>query len=266
VACEKPLCLTVVEADQLIAEAAAAGRALTVHQNRRWDPDFVAIRRAVDAGLLGALFNVETFVGGFAHPCRTWHSDASVSGGAAYDWGSHHIDWVLQLLGAAPRAVQAVGHKRVWHDVTNLDQVRVRMQWADGREAEFFQSDIAAVRRPKFYVQGTSGTLVGTYRTITLERIEPGRGYVATQAHHAEAPAELLLARYEGGAAISETRLPPAPEQPFAFHQNLADHLHLGEPLAVTAASVRQVVAVLEAAQRSSDQGGVPVPLVEPAS
>jgi hypothetical protein len=140
------------------------------------------------------------------------------------------------------------------------------MQWADGREAEFLQSDIAAVRRPKFYVQGTAGTLVGTYRTITLERIEPGRGYVATQAHHAEAPAELTLARYEGGAAISETRLPPAAEQPFAFHQNLADHLHLGEPLAVTAASVRQVVAVLEAAQRSSDEGGVPVPLAEPAS
>jgi len=261
VACEKPLCLTVAEADRLITEAAAGGRVLTVHQNRRWDPDFLAIRRAVDAGLLGDLFNVETFVGGFAHPCRTWHSDTAVSGGAAYDWGSHHVDWVLQLFGEAPRVVQAQGHKRVWHDVTNLDQIRVRMQWADGREAEFLQSDIAAVRRPKFYVQGTAGTLVGTYRTVTLERIEPGRGYVATEAHHAEAPAELVLARYESGSGISETRLPPAGGQGFPFHQNLADHLHLGEPLAVTPASVRQVVAVLEAAQRSSLQGGVPVVL-----
>src|SRR5262245_33626823 len=259
VACEKPLCLTVAEADQLIAEAAAGGRVLTVHQNRRWDPDFVAIRRAVDAGHLGALFNVETFVGGFAHPCRTWHSDASVSGGAAFDWGSHHVDWILQLLGEPPRLVQAHGHKRVWHDVTNADQIRVRMQWADGREAEFLHSDIAAVRRPKFYVQGTAGTLVGRYRTVTLERIEPGRGYVATEAHHAEAPAELVLARYESGSGISETRLPTAPEQPFAFHQNLADHLHLGEPLAVTPASVRQVIAVLEAAQRSSDMQGAAV-------
>src|SRR5262249_11260931 len=99
VACEKPLCLTAAEADQLIAEAGSGGGALTVHQTRRWAPDFLAIRRAVDAGLLGALFNVETFVGGFAHPCRTWHSDAAVSGGAAYDWGSHHIDWILQLIG-----------------------------------------------------------------------------------------------------------------------------------------------------------------------
>ncbi len=261
VACEKPLCLTVAEADQIIGTATASRRMLTVHQNRRWDPDFVALRRAVNAGLLGEIFNVETFVGGYAHPCRTWHSDTAVSGGAGYDWGSHHVDWVLQLLGGVPRLVQAHGHKRVWHDVTNHDQIRVRMTWSDGREAEFLQSDIAAVRRPKFYVQGTAGTLVGTYRTITLEAIEPGRGYVATQAHHAEAPAELVLARYESGYGISETRLPPALEQPYAFHRNLADHLHLGEPLAVTPASVRRVIAVLEAAQRSSTRGGAAVAL-----
>src|SRR5438132_1604301 len=258
VACEKPLCLTVAEADQIIATAAASRRMLTVHQNRRWDSDFVALRRAVGAGLLGEIFNVETFVGGYAHPCRTWHSDTAVSGGAGYDWGSHHVDWVLQLLTGTPRVVQAHGHKRVWHDVTNHDQIRVRMTWPDGREAEFLQSDIAAVRRPKFYVQGTAGTLVGTYRTITLEAIEPGRGYVATQAHHAEAPADLVLARYESGYGISETRLPPAVEQPFAFHRNLADHLHLGEPLAITPASVRRVIGVLEAAQRSSTRGGAP--------
>jgi predicted dehydrogenase len=259
VVCEKPLCLTVAEADQIIQTARTSQRMLTVHQNRRWDPDFVAVKRAVSAGLLGEVFNVETFVGSYAHPCRTWHSDTEVSGGAGYDWGSHHVDWVLQLLGGVPRLVQAHGHKRVWHDVTNLDQIRIRMTWADGREAEFLQSDIAAVRRPKFYVQGTAGTLVGSYRTITLEHIEPGHGYVATEAHHAEAPAELLLARYESGYGISETRLPPAVAQPFAFHRNLADHLHLGEPLAVTPASVRRVIAVLEAAQRSTLLGGGPV-------
>src|SRR5215831_2204593 len=259
VACEKPLCLTVSEADRLIEAASANDRVLTVYQNRRWDSDFVAVRRAVETGLLGEIFNVETFVGGYEHPCRTWHSDASVSGGAGYDWGSHHVDWVLLLLGGTPRLVQAHGHKRVWHDVTNLDQIRVRMTWPDGREAEFLQSDIAAVRRPKFYVQGTAGTLVGSYRTITLESIEPGRGYIAREAHHAEAPADLLLARYESGYGISETRLPGAPEQPFAFHRNLADHLHLGEPLAVTPASVRRVIAVLEAAQRSSEMRGAAV-------
>jgi predicted dehydrogenase len=257
VACEKPLCLTASQADELIATAASVDRVLTVHQNRRWDSDYLAVRRAVAAGLLGDVFNVETFVGGFEHPCRAWHSEVDVSGGAVYDWGSHHVDWILQLLDAGPPAkVTTFGHKRVWHDVTNLDQLRLHLAWDDGREAEFFQSDVAAVRRPKFYVQGTQGTLVGHYREVQLERMEAGRGYVSETAHHAEAPAALVVARYESGYGLTETRLPPAPEQRFAFHRNLADHLLLGEPLAVTASSVRDVVAVLEASQRSSDEGG----------
>jgi predicted dehydrogenase len=258
---EKPLCLAVADADALIAEATAGGRVLTVHQSRRWDQDFRAVRRAVQDGLLGEIFNMETFVGGFEHPCQAWHSEDSVSGGTVYDWGSHHVDWILQLFGTAPCSVTALGHKRVWRDVTNLDQLRVRMQWDDGREAEFLSSDIAAVRRPKFYVQGTEGTLAGHYRPVAFERLDPALGYVREAAHHAEAPADLVLARYESGAGVAETHLALPPVQPFAFHRNLADHLVLGDDLAVTPVSSRQVVAVLEAATRSAASKGAPVPV-----
>jgi predicted dehydrogenase len=263
VACEKPLCLTVEEADEMLATARAYERTLTVNQSRRWDVDFVAISRAVERGLLGELFNVETFVGGFEHPCRAWHSEISISGGTVFDWGSHHLDWMLLLMGSAPSIVEANGHKRVWHDVTNLDQLRVRLRWSDGREAEFVDSSVAAIRRPKFYLQGTAGTLAGWYRPMTFERLEPGVGYVADRAHHAEAPADLTLARYESGIGLSETRLPLAAPQPFAFHRNLADHLTLGEPVAVTADSIRQLVVLLEAAHRSSEQGGAAVSVTE---
>lgn len=261
VALEKPMCLSVAEADELIALAARHGRTLTVNQNRRWDPDYRAIRRVLAEGLLGELFSTETFVGGFEHPCRAWHSEESVSGGAVYDWGSHHLDWAVQLMGSPPATVSAYGHKRVWRDVTNLDQIRVHLQWADGREAEFVQSDVAAVRKPKFYLQGTAGTLVGHYRPVSFERIETGLGYVSETAHHAEAPVELTLVRYESGWGLTETRLPPLPPQRYAFHRNLADHLLRGEPLAVTPESVRPVIGVIEAAEQSARAGGTPVPL-----
>lgn len=261
VVCEKPLCFTPAEADHLISLAGTEGVTLTVHQNRRWDPDFLAVRRVVESGRLGELFNMETFVGGFEHPCRAWHSEVSISGGAIYDWGAHYLDWTLMLMGNDPVRVSATGHKRVWHDVTNEDQVRVRLGWADGREAEFVHSDVAAVRRPKLYLQGTSGTLVGHYRPVVTETIEPGVGYRSRVAHHAEAPAELTLATYESRSGLTEERVPlPAPAA-FPFHANLADHLLLGEPLAVPAGSVRNVVAVLDAAQRSLGSGGCVVEL-----
>lgn len=253
---EKPLCLTVADADRLCALADAQDRVLTVHQNRRWDADVLAIRRVVDRGLLGDLFNVETFVGSFEHPCRAWHSDVSVSGGAVYDWGAHHLDWMVLLLGGFPDTVQTTSHKRVWHDVTNADQIRVRLRWADGREAEFVDSMLAAVRRPKFYIQGTQGTLVGHYRPLRTEVVEPREGYLATDHHHAEAPADLLLARHEPGLGTTETTLALPPPPRHAFHRNLADHLLLCEPLAVTADHARRLVVLLEAAHRSGQTGG----------
>jgi hypothetical protein len=84
-------------------------------------------------------------------------------------------------------------------------------------------------------------------------------GYVAERKHHAEAPAELTLARYEGANGLSETRLPLSAPAAFPFHRNLADHLALGEPLAVTPDAVRRVVVLLEAAHRSTQRAGDPI-------
>ncbi|MGH9129719.1 MAG: Gfo/Idh/MocA family oxidoreductase [Acidimicrobiales bacterium] len=261
VALEKPMCLTSAEAETLMTLATKYHLTLTVNQNRRWDPDYRAAKAVLEAGLLGDLFSMETFVGSFEHPCRAWHSEESISGGAAYDWGSHYLDWSVQLMGGPPVVVTAHAHKRVWHDVTNADQVRVHLAWPDGREAVFVQSDVAAIRKPKLYLQGTSGTLAGHYRQLVTERIEPASGYIAEAAHHAEAPVELTLARYEPGRGLTETRLPPLPALPHPFHRNLADHLLLGEALAVTPESVSPVIAVLEAATASAASGGEPVRL-----
>ncbi len=249
---EKPMCLNSKDASQLILKAKAMDRLLSVNQNRRWDRDFRAIAKAVSNGKVGSLFNIETFVGGFEHPCRAWHSEESISGGAIFDWGSHHVDWITQLYGSAPSKVSATQHKRVWHDVTNVDQIRMHMLWDDGREAEFFQSDIAAIRKPKFFIQGTFGTIVGTYRPIVEETISLPFGYQEHEYHHAEAPAILRLSRYESETGLVEESIPLAKPQKFAFHKNIVDHLLLGEPLAVSPESAATTIAILEAAQKSS--------------
>ncbi len=258
---EKPMCLKTADADALIATAAANDRIISVHQSRRWDRDWLALRSTADSGAIGEVFNIETFVGGFEHPCRAWHSEESISGGAIYDWGSHHVDWIIQLYGSAPARVLCSTHTRVWHDTTNVDQLSLWMQWPDGREATFRQSDVAAVRRPKFYVQGTAGTLEGHYAPISSVAVVPGRGFVDETSHHAEAPVDLTVATYETGRGISETTVAPAPHPGWGFHRNLADHLLLGEPLAVRPEQSRDVVAVLEAGHASGAAGGLVIEL-----
>ena len=252
---EKPMCLTAADADLLLAEASAVQRTITVHQSRRWDGDYLALRRAIDAGTIGEVFNMETFVGSFEHPCRWWHSDEALSGGAVYDWGSHHIDWILQIFGGPPDSVRASSHKRVWRDVSNSDQIDVQMRWADGREARFIQSDVAAIRKPKFFVQGTAGTIAAHYRQVVLDELIAGRGHTPASWHHAEVPSTLRLARYEPGYGIVEMTLPPVATPRWPFHRALADHLLLGEPSPVPAEQSRDVVAVLERAHRSAACG-----------
>lgn len=253
---EKPMCLTLADAERLAALARERRLALTVHQSRRFDPDFLALEAIVRSGRLGEVFNVETFVGGFDHPCREWHSEIDVSGGAVYDWGSHHIDWILRLMGGPPERVIAANHTRVWLDTTNADQVSVWMRWDDGREATFRQSDLAAIRRPKFHVRGAAGTLEGHYRPVPFERIEPGRGHVSGESHHAEAPVDLVVVRHDPSLGLVEERVRPGPRPHWPFHANLADHLLLGEALVVPVAESVEVVRVLEAAHRSGTEGG----------
>ena len=253
---EKPMCLTTADADELIRTARDVDRMISVHQSRRWDTDWLAIRRLVGRGDLGEVFNIETFVGGFEHPCRAWHSEDSISGGAVYDWGSHHIDWIIQHYGTAPKKVLCAAHTRVWHDTTNVDQLSVWMQWADGREATFRQSDVCAIRRPKFHIEGTLGTLEGHYEPVRQDSVVAGRGFRADVSHHAERPVDLTLARYDGDHGLIESHIAPAPDPGWGFHRNLADHLLLGEPLAVRPEQSREVVSVLEAAHRSGANGG----------
>jgi predicted dehydrogenase len=256
VICEKPLALSRVETDAMLAAAEAHRVHLSCHQNRRWDQDYLAIRQAVESGLIGGLFYMETFVGGFSHPCGYWHSHAPVSGGTSYDWGGHYLDWIVSLMPGRVHSVRATGHKRVWHDVTNNDQERLQLRFADGREAEFMHSDIAAVRKPKWYLLGTQGAIIGSWRDVAAYEIDPVLYYHRRDIPPTEMTPELSLHRREPSGRIVARALAVAPRQDFGFHRNIADHLLTGEALAAPVEDSAHVVAVLEAAARSMARSG----------
>ena len=241
VVCEKPFAITTQAVDRMIDAAAGAPGVLTVYQSRRWDPDFIALQNTVKSGRIGDLFYMESFIGGFSHPCDYWHSHEPISGGMIYDWGSHYFDWVLQLFEGAVTSVSALAHKRVWLDVTNADQVRVDLTFDGGRQATFMQSDIAAAMKPKWYVLGTEGALVGSWRP------------------DADPPAELPAIVTVSRPASGVETLALGPRDGGGFYRNLADHIAWGETLAVLPEESRRTVAVMEAATESIARDGARV-------
>ena len=96
---DKPMCLSIAEADQMIAASQAHDRLLSVFQNRRWDGDFLAVKNALAQGLLGDPFLLEMFWGQYGPP-RGWRSIARHGGGKFFDLGAHLVDQALQLIDA----------------------------------------------------------------------------------------------------------------------------------------------------------------------
>ncbi len=252
---EKPMALTVAECDAAIEAAQRADRLLVVYQNRRFDPDFRAIADLIGADELGEVFHLEAFVGAYQHPCNYWHSDADVSGGALFDWGSHIVDQILQLMPGEVATVTARNHKRTWHDVTNADHARMTLHYADGREATFIYSDLAAALKPRWYLAGTRGGVIGDWRRERVIARTPIGTLDEDVLAPADSPPDVWLHGPDGRVA----QVPGSPAEQGEFHRQLAERLLSGMPMTVTAEQSRRVVAMLEAAERSAAKDGAPV-------
>jgi len=258
VICEKPLALSIKQTDMMVAAAEQHHVHLSCHQNRRWDVDYMAIKQALEEGLLGDLFYMETFVGGYKHPCGYWHSHDSISGGTAFDWGGHYLDWIVSLIPESVKAVSGTKHKRVWQDITNADQERIHILFESGKEASFIHSDIAAVRKPKWYLLGTEGALVSEWRDVTEYEIDPVLYYHPHDIPATEMTPDLTLHRRHPSGEIVAQKIAIPKREDYSFHRNLADHLLLGEPLSAPLEDSMKVVAILEAAKISSNNGCSP--------
>ena len=236
---EKPMALTAAECDEAMALASEKGLTLIVFQNRRFDADFVTIRRLIREGAIGEVFQYDSFVGGYSRPCDYWHSDAAVSGGAIFDWGSHYLDQILDVFGQDVAYVSGVNHKRHWTHVTNADHSVVTVTFGDGTQATFVNSDLSAARPPKFRVFGTQGAIVADW--------DP-----AAEPAVADLPALITLYAPDGSARSITLDEVPA----YTFHRELAAHLASGAPMQVSAQQSRDVVAVMEAAEESAKNLG----------
>jgi predicted dehydrogenase len=239
---EKPMALSASECDQLMAQAEEANLLLVVYQNRRFDADYVTMAALIKSGVIGEVFHYESFVGGYTEPCRHWHTDAEISGGAIFDWGSHFLDQALTILPSQVDYVSGVNHKRHWNLVTNADHAHVTITFVDGTQATFIHSDLAAARKPKFYALGTKGAIVGDWD-------------VAAEPKVADLPAILSLHHPDGTREPIELLSVP----PHSFHASIVEYINNNEVMSVTAQQSRDVVAVMEAAEASAKLNGLPV-------
>ena len=124
-----------------------------------------------------------------------------------------------------------------------------------GREATFIYSDLAAAIKPRWYVLGTKGAIVGDWR---YERVIT-RSAIGTLDEDVLAPADSPPVMRFIAPDGSVTLLAPPPTEAYPFHADLALWLRWGIPPRVRGSESRRVVSVLQAAEESAALGGLPV-------
>jgi predicted dehydrogenase len=152
---DKPVAPAAGDAQALVADFAAAGVPLTVFQNRRWDGDFLTVRRAVESGVVGEVTRFESRFERFRPVVReaAWRERPDEGGGLLLDLGSHLVDQALVLFGPVLRVYAEVDRRRPGARVD--DDVFVALQHAGGVRSHLWMSALAPLGGRSLRVSGT---------------------------------------------------------------------------------------------------------------
>jgi len=153
---DKPLAATAADGRLLVDEARSRGLLLSVYQNRRWDGDFLTLRRLIAEGALGDVHRFESrFERWRPVPKGGWreHADPAEAGGMLYDLGSHLIDQALVLFGPATHVYAELDLRRPGVRVD--DDAFVALTHASGVRSHLWMSAAAADDDGRFRVLGS---------------------------------------------------------------------------------------------------------------
>lgn len=248
---DKPFAPTASEGRALVDEARRRGLLLTVFQNRRWDGDFLTVRRLAAAGSLGSIFRFESrFERWRPTPKPGWReqADPHEAGGLLYDLGSHLIDQAITLLGPVVSVYAELDKRR--DGVQVEDDVFLALTHMSGARSRLAVSAVAAQPGPRFRVLGTAAAYVKWGLDPQEDALR--RGERPTSAEWGTEPP----ARWGSLGAGDATQPVPTDAGAYpVFYAAVAAALVDGAPPPVDPNDSIAGLAVIEAARRSAADG-----------
>ncbi|AUX92229.1 Gfo/Idh/MocA family protein [Mixta gaviniae] len=230
---DKPFVANSRDGEALIAAAQAAGTLLTVFQNRRWDGDFLTLRRLLDRQALGELRSFESrFEWWRPQGFGNWRDHASVAqgGGLLLDLGSHLIDQALQLFGPVAESYAELARHTLPARSDADEESFVSLLHVNGVRTRLWMNGLAARQGPRFHLLGSQAG----FTKWGLDNQEPqlAAGMTPLEPRYGmEEPARWGTLTRDGEEQRIETERGDYP----AFYRQLANALLEGSPLPVEA-------------------------------
>lgn len=157
VICEKPAAMNPDEVRKMIAASEKAGKFFTIHQNRRFDPDFRIVKKAIEAGYIGKPYLIESRIESEnGNGCMyNWRGMLDHGGGMLPDWGVHILDQMLWFMGKAPVSVYAKVVNLYSEEVD--DYSKIILTYEDGTIVQTEVTTYGPVARPRWNIYGDKG-------------------------------------------------------------------------------------------------------------
>lgn len=157
VICEKPVALSTQEFDRMLKAQKESGKKLSVHQNRRWDVDFLGVKSVIESGEIGEVLRIESRIHGSRGIPSDWRCEKEPGGGMILDWGVHLIDQMMQLIPEKIITVNCVTTHYTNQEVD--DGFRLELSFESGKTAFVEVGTYNFIAMPRFYMQCKDGSL-----------------------------------------------------------------------------------------------------------
>ena len=258
---EKPVAMNLRELDEMITVSHETGKLFTVHQNRRWDDDYLTMRNICEKNLLGKVFRIESRVQGSRGIPGDWRKEKPHGGGMVLDWGVHLLDQALTMNDQNPlESVWAV-ETHVTNDECD-DGFYCELRFKDGLRYSVEVTTNNFITLPRWYILGENGsaviedwdlhgkmTLVHNWDKIDAVPVKAGTGITKTMAPRTD-------------ETIHDAPLTPVHGLWTAYYDNIFDVIRSGAQQTVTHRQMRRCLKLIEAVFTSAKTNQV-VPFTE---
>lgn len=176
--CEKPIDLNVARVRECLSAVQLARGRLMVGFNRRFDPDFMAVRKAIDDGRVGRVEMVQITS---RDPRLPSNQFLKTSGGILRDMTIHDFDMARYLLGEEPMEISAAATVQIEPELEKMgdyDSVSITMTTSSGQHCQISNSRRAIFGHDqRIEVLGSKGMVSALNRHETSTEIASVDGF-----------------------------------------------------------------------------------------
>ncbi|MFF3022360.1 oxidoreductase [Gottfriedia sp. NPDC057948] len=248
---EKPMVVETWEAEELIKIAEEKNRVLSVYHNRRWDNDFLTVKKLINEGVLGEINTYQVHFDRYRPEVRNrWRENLGPGSGMLYDLGSHLIDQALSLFGR-PQFISAdVFAQRenaetddYFHIILGYDKLRVILH----------SGSIIPSNGPRFQVHGNKGSFIKYGLDGQEAALKEGKKPTEQTWGTDEPKFYGKLYTVDGEKEVEET-IETIPGSYTTYYKKIAESILNGSNAPVTGIEGLSVIKIIEAALKSSEE------------